>query len=97
MAKLLWHRDRRLYRPRHPPYGRIVQDERRWIAAQRFGAFERAFLVRPHQPRIPRHIRGEDGGETAGLAHFVQLLRAYYSVIPAFRSPSAIQSSVGCE
>jgi hypothetical protein len=47
MAKLLWHRDRRLYRPRHPPYGRIVQDERRWIAAQRFEAFERAFLIRP--------------------------------------------------
>jgi len=30
---------------------------------------ERAFLVRPHQPRIPRHIGGEDRGETAGLAH----------------------------
>ena len=39
------------------------------LAAQRFEAFERAFLVRPHQPRIPRHIGGEDRGETAGLAH----------------------------
>ena len=28
------------------------------------------FLVRPHQPRIPRHIGGEDRGEPAGLAHF---------------------------
>jgi hypothetical protein len=39
------------------------------LMAQRFEAFERAFLVRPHQPRIPRHIGGEDRGETAGLAH----------------------------
>jgi len=41
------------------------------FAAQRFEAFERAFLVRPHQPRIPRDIGGEDRGETAGLAHVV--------------------------
>ena len=41
------------------------------LAAQRFEAFERAFLVRPHQPRIPRHIGGEDRGEAAGLAHVV--------------------------
>jgi len=26
------------------------------LAAQRFEAFERAFLIRPHQPRIPRYI-----------------------------------------
>ena len=39
------------------------------LAAQRLEAFERAFLVRPHQPRIPGHIGGEDRGETAGLAH----------------------------
>ena len=39
------------------------------LATQRFEAFERAFLVRPHQPRIPRHIGSEDRGETAGLAH----------------------------
>jgi hypothetical protein len=31
------------------------------LAAQRFEAFVRAFLVRPHQPRIPRDISGEDG------------------------------------
>jgi hypothetical protein len=31
------------------------------LEAQRFEAFERAFFVRPHQPRIPRHIGGEDG------------------------------------
>src|SRR5205814_4760318 len=35
------------------------------LAAQSLEAFERAFLVRPHQPRIPRHIGGEDRGETA--------------------------------
>ena len=39
------------------------------LAAQRLEAFERAFLVRPHQPRIPGHISGEDCGETTGLAH----------------------------
>ena len=39
------------------------------LAAQPVEAFERAFLVRPHQPRIPGHIGGEDRGETAGLAH----------------------------
>ena len=39
------------------------------LAAQRFEAFERAFLVRPHQPRIARHIGGEDRGETAGSGH----------------------------
>jgi len=36
------------------------------LAAQRFEAFERALLVRPHQPRIARHIGGpgsrRDGG-----------------------------------
>ena len=30
---------------------------------------ERSFLVRPHQPRIARHIGGQDRGEAAGLAH----------------------------
>ena len=35
------------------------------LLAQRLEAFERAFLVRPHQPRIPRHIGGEDRGEFA--------------------------------
>ena len=39
------------------------------LMAQRLEAFERAFLIRSHQPRIPRHIGGEDRGETAGLAH----------------------------
>jgi hypothetical protein len=31
----------------------------------------RPFLIRTHQPRIPRHIGGEDRGEAAGLAHVV--------------------------
>ena len=35
------------------------------LAAQRLEAFERAFLIRPHQPRIPRDIGGEDRGEAA--------------------------------
>ncbi len=39
------------------------------LAAQRLEPFERAFLVRPHQPRIPRHIGGKDRGETAGSGH----------------------------
>ncbi len=39
------------------------------LAAQRLEAFERPLLVRPHQPRIPRHIGGEDRGKAAGLAH----------------------------
>ena len=40
------------------------------LAAQRLEAFERAFLVRPHQPRIPRHIGGQDRSKTAGGRHF---------------------------
>ena len=39
------------------------------LAAQRLEAFERAFLIRPHQPRISRHIGGKDRGEPARLAH----------------------------
>jgi hypothetical protein len=31
------------------------------FAAQRLQTFERAFLVRPHQPRIPRDIGGKNG------------------------------------
>jgi hypothetical protein len=29
----------------------------------------RALLIRPHQPRIPRHIGGKDRREPTGLAH----------------------------
>jgi hypothetical protein len=47
-------------------------------------------------PRIPCYIGGEDRGETADLAHFVSTALTYYSAIPAFRSPSAIRSSIGC-
>jgi hypothetical protein len=39
------------------------------VAAQRLEAFEGAFLVRPHQPRIPRDIGRKYRGEAAGLAH----------------------------
>jgi hypothetical protein len=43
-----------------------------WInkfAAQGFEAFERAFLVGPDQPRIARHIGGEDRSKTADGGH----------------------------
>jgi hypothetical protein len=39
------------------------------LMAQCFEAFERALLVRSHQPRIARHIGGEDRGETANGGH----------------------------
>src|SRR4029077_1439418 len=39
------------------------------LTAQRLEAFERTFLVRPHQPRISRDIGGEDRGKTAGRGH----------------------------
>jgi hypothetical protein len=37
------------------------------LGVQRF--FECTLLVRPHQPRIPRHIDGRDRGGAAALAH----------------------------
>jgi hypothetical protein len=43
-------------------------------AAQRLEAFERAFLVNPHQPRIPRHIGGEDRCETTAGGHLRTVL-----------------------
>jgi hypothetical protein len=39
------------------------------LAAQRLEAFERALLVSSHQPRIARHIGGEDRSKTAGSSH----------------------------
>ena len=57
-----------------------------WIdqfTPQRCEAFERAFLVRPHQPRIPRHIGGEDRGKTAGRGHLrAALLQAFLKRFP---------------
>src|SRR6266446_1839437 len=54
----------------HPSLAVVLGDLRiEELAAQRVEAFEGAFFVRSHQPRIPRHIGGEDRGETAGLAH----------------------------
>ncbi len=35
------------------------------LGPQRLEPHQRPFLVRPHQPRIARHIRGEDRGELA--------------------------------
>jgi len=60
------------------------------LAAQRFEPFERAFFVRPHQPRISRHIGGDDRGEAAALAHVasptaMRRLERYSSRCSAFR------------
>jgi hypothetical protein len=55
-------------------YSRIDQ-----LAAELAEALERAFLVEPSQPRIARHIGGQNGGKLAGRVH---------SGSPAFRKPS---------
>jgi hypothetical protein len=39
------------------------------LATPRLQPFERAFLIHPDQPRIPRDIGRKDRGEAAGLAH----------------------------
>ena len=39
------------------------------VDAVRLEALVRAFLVRPHQARVARHIGGQDRGETAGRGH----------------------------
>jgi hypothetical protein len=49
------------------------------FAAVRLEAFERPFLVRAHQPRVARHIGGEDRGETA-------FDRLFHSISPPRRS-----------
>jgi hypothetical protein len=38
----------------------------------RLEAAQRAFLIRPHQPRIARDIGGEDGGKAAGSRHLLR-------------------------
>ena len=50
------------------------------LAAQRFEAFECAFLAHPPQPRIPRHIGGEDRGKATDGGH--------HPAQPALRRPS---------
>jgi hypothetical protein len=55
------------------------------LAAQRFEAFERALLVHPHQPRIPRHIGGEDCGETASGRHGLRVLLIRRQINPKLR------------
>jgi hypothetical protein len=40
------------------------------LGADRFQRNERAFLVRPHQPRIPGDIGGQDRGEAASGGHY---------------------------
>ena len=41
------------------------------LAAERFEAVERAFLIGTHQPRVARYIGGKDRGETSGLGHWL--------------------------
>ena len=40
------------------------------LPEMRFEAFVRAFLIHAHQPRVTRHIGGEDRSETADRRHF---------------------------
>ena len=39
------------------------------LAQVRLEALVRALLIRPHQPRVARHIGGEDRGEAADRGH----------------------------
>jgi hypothetical protein len=59
------------------------------LVTQRLEVFERAFLVRPHQPRITGDIGGEDRGETASCSHS--------SGSPALRRPSRYMASTSGE
>jgi hypothetical protein len=43
------------------------------FAPMRFESFEGTFLVRSHQPRIARHVGGENSGETTGCCHIRQV------------------------
>jgi hypothetical protein len=40
------------------------------LTAMRFETLVRTFLVEAHQPRIPRHISGEDRGKTTLGGHW---------------------------
>ena len=59
------------------------------LATQRFEAFEGAFLVRPHQPRIPRHIGGKDRREPTFDASWPCGLHAVSSVADDFTRTGA--------
>jgi hypothetical protein len=45
------------------------------LAAMRLELFVRPFLVCTHQPRIARHIGGQDRCETADSGHFRQIAK----------------------
>ena len=65
------------------------------FAAQCFDAFERAFLVRPHQPRIAGDMGGEDCGEPAGVAIFCRTLGFRVEINPNLRSsPCVLQTAL---
>jgi len=44
------------------------------VCSQRLEPVEGSFLIRPDQPRIPRHIGGEDRGKTARCGHAISLV-----------------------
>jgi hypothetical protein len=48
-----------------------------WIdqfGADCFEPSKGSLLVGANQPRVPRHIRGENGGKAAGCRHFARSL-----------------------
>jgi hypothetical protein len=48
------------------------------LAAMRLEAPVRAFLVRAHQTRVPRHIGGQDRGETTRCGHVSNSWRGFW-------------------
>jgi len=52
------------------------------LVAMRLQAFERSFLVNPHQARVARDGGGEDRSQATGCGH------RYSSGIPALRNPA---------
>src|SRR5215472_4759914 len=65
-----------------------------------FEPLMRPLLICTHQPRIARHVGGEDRGETAGLAHFVSpaAIRTpdrYSSRCSGFRNRLALGTRLG--
>ena len=72
------------------------------LAEQRFEAFERAFLVRPHQPRVPRHIGSEDRREPTGSGSCLftdRLPQAGQYELAVLRVTKAreVHNDVGCD
>src|SRR5262249_49323923 len=54
----------------------------------------RALLIRPHQPRITRHVGGEDGSEAADRGH-TRRVRLTLSRVPQKPEADSIAQSAG--